>query len=89
MRRGPPRQTGSSRPSPTLTHDLDWMSGADCAGGTLLFFSDDPADQSAARAICRGCLVLGRCAEWRDRVKPSHGIWAAERYSPKKYGGGV
>lgn len=68
---------------PTLVrraHDLDWMDDAACSGDMATFFSDDPADRRAARRVCLRCPVAGQCAAWRDRIKPTHGVWAGRTY---------
>lgn len=56
---------------------LDWIADAACDGRSALFFSEDPQDRDAAKRMCLYCCpVLDECREWRNRVRPSHGIWS-------------
>ena len=61
------------------------LRGAACKGAdTDLFFSADEADIEKARAICLGCPVRLRCAQWADSNGEEYGIWAGEDRSARR-----
>lgn len=41
------------------------------------WFSDDPGDQAAAVAVCRGCPVRPQCAAWALETRQGWGVWGA------------
>lgn len=50
-----------------------WQHRASCRGASpALFYSDDPADQAAAKAICATCPVADRCLSARSSEP---GLW--------------
>lgn len=56
----------------------DWVAQAGCVGAdTNLFFSDRPADQSAALQVCADCPVRADCAEWAVPIADLAGVWGA------------
>jgi hypothetical protein len=50
------------------------MTRPECAGNPELFFADDEASITAAKAICARCPIRNRCAE-AGRDEP-WGVWA-------------
>lgn len=61
---------------PSLTHELDWMKDAACAGLSHLFFGEERADVHAAQTVCRSCPVREQCLAYAERARPSVGVWA-------------
>ncbi|MFZ2502024.1 MAG: WhiB family transcriptional regulator [Nocardioides sp.] len=62
--------------SPPGSVGLGWMADAVCDGRSALFFSETADGRDAAKRMCLyRCPVLAECRAWRDRVRPSHGIW--------------
>jgi len=60
----------------SLARNLDWMTDAACEGSTALFFSDAFEERDAAKRICLyRCPVLAECRQWRNLVRPTHGVW--------------
>ena len=55
-----------------------------CSGLTELFYSDDPVDQSQARALCRECPVRVRCLETAVARKEKHGVWGGRTFKQKR-----
>jgi WhiB family redox-sensing transcriptional regulator len=65
-----------------LVGDDSWMDQAACAPPekdkatlTSVFFSADPMDQHAAKAICAQCPVREACLEWALANGEWDGIW--------------
>ena len=79
--------TGYPRPgiADPLPSGLDWQHAAACRGtDPELFFAPDTERvaarkrrESAAKAICSGCIVRTACLEWRLDSPDQHdgGIW--------------
>jgi len=57
-----------------------WRQKAACNDTALakLFFSDDDADMSAAKNVCRNCDVIVECLEGAILRKESCGIWGGQ-----------
>lgn len=56
-----------------------WRALAACAGlGPSLFYSEDLADQAAARSICATCPVASDCAAIAHRCREAFGVWGGE-----------
>lgn len=70
---------------PRSVRELDWMAEANCQGRTTLFFSERVTEREEAKSLCLRCPVLSACTDWRDRVGPSHGIWAGAGAGVKSY----
>ncbi|MEW6470933.1 MAG: WhiB family transcriptional regulator [Actinomycetota bacterium] len=53
-----------------------WVRRAACRGlPTDRFFSDDPVQTDAARAVCRDCAVRDDCAAYAMALPGIGGIW--------------
>jgi WhiB family transcriptional regulator, redox-sensing transcriptional regulator len=80
--------TAAERPTATATSawelQIGWQYRAACKGPqSELFFAPNHLErkedrlrrETAAKAICRSCPVLGECREYALMVREPHGIW--------------
>jgi WhiB family redox-sensing transcriptional regulator len=68
----------------------DWQTDANCRAPGMLDLMYDPERVDQAKAVCRGCPVIGPCAEWALERQEPFGVWggstAAERHALLKKG---
>jgi hypothetical protein len=57
----------------------DWRRWAACVGSKVDFFTFDPTEQAAARAICRRCPVASECFEYSESIDAPIGVWGGAR----------
>lgn len=55
--------------------DTAWMSQANCVGLGRLMFTDDHSNATAAKNVCRGCVVRDDCLDYAITHSLWHDVW--------------
>ncbi len=53
-----------------------WRNEAACHDSTEVdFFSEEPGEQTRARAMCGGCPVIDECLQYAIDTNQTEGVW--------------